>query len=188
MDKIELRTRMSDVRSGLSHEARESEDAAIRAAALALDAWKDAHAIYTYLSFGSEVDTRGLIHAAWEARKTVALPYCVPGTRRMRWFAVDTLDGLVRSRLGVEEPKPDPELELDPRGTSDALALVPGLAFDGLGYRLGYGGGFYDAFLPSFRGTSVGLCRQACLVADLASLGAIEGHDLPVDLVLHGTT
>lgn len=65
-----------------------------------------------------------------------------------------------------------------------ALALVPGLAFDAAGFRLGYGGGFYDTFLPTFPGTSMGLCRAAQLADHLPH----EDYDMPVDEVVteHG--
>ena len=62
-----------------------------------------------------------------------------------------------------------------------ALALVPGLAFDAAGFRLGYGGGFYDTFLADFPGTTVGLCRTCQLSAVPLPRGP---YDLPVGLVV----
>lgn len=64
-----------------------------------------------------------------------------------------------------------------------AIALVPALAFDHSGYRIGYGGGYYDAFLSAFPGFTVGLCYEGLLQDDLASLGCLEPHDVAVDLV-----
>ncbi len=64
-----------------------------------------------------------------------------------------------------------------------AIALVPGLAFDRHGYRIGYGGGYYDAFLSDFPGFTVGLCYEDLLQDDLAALGCLEPHDIAVDLV-----
>ncbi len=64
-----------------------------------------------------------------------------------------------------------------------AIALVPGLAFDEHGYRIGYGGGYYDAFLSAFPGFTVGLCYEDLLQDDLAALGCLEPHDIAVDLV-----
>lgn len=65
-----------------------------------------------------------------------------------------------------------------------ALALVPGLAFDQEGYRLGYGGGFYDAFLSTFPGVSLGLCRKVALLPSLAACGVRAPHDVPVTAVI----
>ena len=52
-----------------------------------------------------------------------------------------------------------------------------------MGYRLGYGGGFYDAFLEGFRGVSIGLCRDAVLMPSLADMGVLEPHDRAVGIV-----
>ncbi len=128
--------------------------------------------------------TRGIIQRAWDAGKTVALPWCVPGTHEMRWFKIESFDDLVRSPLGVEEPQPIDENE-QLLGTGErCLALVPGLTFDAAGYRLGYGGGFYDTFLAKFNGVSVGLCREAQFSQDLVAEGIIDAHDLPAQLVV----
>lgn len=183
--KKDLRARMRAVRSGLGPEVRARVDRDICERVCGLAEWQGASVVLPYLSFGAEVDTRTLIARAWEAGKRVALPRCVEGTRQMRWYVVETIDGLERSRLGVEEPPADPARELDPTcAGASALALVPGLAFDPEGFRIGYGGGYYDAFLASFPGVRVGLCREAQLVASLRDEGVLETHDLPCDLVV----
>ena len=102
------------------------------------------------------------------------------GTRKMRWYRVESLDGLVRSRYGVDEPAEDPAFEVDPSQSENAVALVPGLEFDRQGYRLGYGGGFYDTFLSAFPGVSVGLCRSKFLQDDPIDR---DVHDLSVGII-----
>ncbi len=172
-----MRKRFRALRAALPEAERWAIDGAIAASVQRLPQFAAADAVFTYLSFGAEVDTRGLIGAALEAGKTVALPRVVPGTRSMDWYAIDSLDGLEHSPLGMEEP-PAAVRAVD---FACPVALVPGLAFDGAGYRLGYGGGFYDGFLPAFPGTAVGLCRAAQLVDRLAGW---EPHDVPVSLVV----
>lgn len=182
-----LRSRFKHVRDGLGSTRRADIDKAIAHCILALPAWMESTAIYTYLSFDPEVDTRALIRRAWAEGKLVALPRCVPGTRTMRWYAVESFWGLERSRFGVDEPVPGTHREVDGIAFPAAIALVPGLAFDADGYRLGYGGGFYDAFLGRFAGLSIGLCRRATLSS--TSL-ALEPHDRCVKMVAteHGVT
>ena len=180
-DKKSLRAHLLQARADLGEDQRRRSDEAIAGQVRRLRAWQTAGVVYTYLSFGIEVDTRGLIRDAWRQGKTVALPRCVAGTRRMRWYVVTSLDGLERNGRGMEEPPAQRSAEVDPGGSQDAVALVPGLAFDAAGHRLGYGGGFYDTFLPGFAGTSIGLCRKATLVDELPFL---EAHDVPVDLVI----
>ena len=57
---------------------------------------------------------------------------------------------------------------------------MPGLAFDRAGFRIGYGGGYYDRFLAQFPGRALGLVRNGFLLESLATLGAADAHDLPV--------
>ena len=179
--KDERRRQLRAARKELGAEARSAADAAIAQQVVTLPEYEKAATIFPYLSFGDEVDTRQIIRDAWSRGKTVALPRCVPGTRLMRWYAVDSFEGLVKSSFGVDEPAEDPQREVDPTQVDNALVLVPGLEFDMLGYRLGYGGGFYDVFLSSFNGISVGLCRDQFLQA---SPIRHDEHDLPANVVV----
>lgn len=180
--KRELRRRYKEVRATLGKDGRASRDAAIADGVTRLPEYLAADTVLTYLSVGDEVDTRALVRDTWVRGKSVALPWCVPGTRRMRWFYVSSLDGLVRSPFGVEEPVPDLAREVDPKAGPGALAVVPGLSFDERGYRMGYGGGFYDVFLAEFAGASIGLCREPQM-APVGTL-ALDEHDVPVDVVV----
>ena len=182
--KRELRKRFRTIRKELGEEGRAAADAGIESNLLALREFSEAEVLLPYLDFGPEVRTRGIIEAAWAAGMVVALPWCVPGTREMRWYRVTSFDALVRSNLGVEEPVPADENEQLLGTGQRMLALVPGLTFDVAGYRLGYGGGFYDTFLAGFDGVSVGLCREVQLSEDLRSGGIIDEHDLPAQLVV----
>ena len=183
LSKRQMRKILRRLRSSLSQDRRATADTAIAEAVWTLPAWEDAGTVLPYLSFGAEVDTRHIIERAWRDGKVVALPRVVPGTRQMRWFEVSSFAGLEKSPMGVEEPPIDPATEVDPSSDSTALAIVPGLAFDANGYRVGYGGGFYDEFLSSFRGRSVGLCRGVTLMEDLLPLGVLEPHDMAVEVV-----
>lgn len=182
--KRALRGHFKQVRRDLGEEGRAQADAGIEARLLSLSEYAQAEVLLAYLDFVPEVRTRGIIQAAWDAGKVVALPWCVPGTREMRWYRVTSFDCLVRSKLGVEEPEPSDETEQLLGTGQRMLALVPGLTFDAAGYRLGYGGGFYDTFLSKFDGVSVGLCREAAWSCDLRAEGIVDAHDLPVQLVV----
>ena len=182
--KKELRKKFRAIRKELGEEGRAELDTAIEANLTSLPEFAETDVLLAYLDFGPEVRTRGIIQTAWDADKTVALPWCVPGTHEMRWFKITSFDDLVRSSLGVEEPVPNDENE-QLLGTGERMmALVPGLTFDAAGYRLGYGGGFYDTFLAKFDGVSVGLCREAQFSEDLVAEGIIDAHDLPAQLVV----
>ena len=183
--KKRLRARMSGLREMMGAEGRARADAAITAKAVAHPAYEAADTVFTYLSVGCEVDTRAIIRDAWERGKTVAVPRCVPHTNLMEWFRIDDFDNLEKGSFGIEEPARDLERKVEVPGPGSgtcAVAFVPGYTFDPQGYRLGYGGGFYDVFLPTFGGTSLGLCRSG-----QRSNEPIPCHenDVPVDFVIY---
>lgn len=186
--KKELRKRLRQARKDLGSEARERADAGIASRVLSLSEWQRSQIVLVYLSVGEEVDTRGLVRQAWVAGKVVAIPRVVPHTRLMEWYRIDDFDRLERSSFGVEEPLAEPDRLLDVAREAEAggsiLAVVPGLTFDGHGFRMGYGGGFYDTLLTDFSGTSVGICREAQLTDNLAAMGVVGEHDLGVDVVV----
>ena len=182
--KSEARRRLIAERDASDPAMRVRADAAITQLVAQLPAFAEAELLLTYLDVGSEVRTRDLIEQAWSADKAVALPRCVRGAREVTWHKTDSYDQLERGSYGLLEPAPDLAPLVDPAHYAHALALVPGLTFDARGYRLGYGGGYYDVFLSTFAGTSVGLCRACNTTGDLSALGLVSLHDLPVDMVI----
>ena len=184
MGKEYLRSRFKRVRSGLGADRRTRAAEAVLRLVSAHRAWREAPLVLSYLSVGSEVDTTGLIALALSQGKTVCLPRTSRIGRELDWHRVTGLDGLVSGPLGILEPPADEATRVTLANMAGALALVPGLAFDRLGYRLGYGGGCYDAFLGSFAGASIGLTYDACLVDSLEELGCVEPHDEAVEWVV----
>ncbi len=181
--KTELRRQYRRVRAELSPTDRAMIDAAICERLSTTEEYQTARVVLCYVSFGAEVDTHPLIERAWADGKVVAAPRCVPGTRDMEWYRITSFDCLVRSAFGVEEPDPRTMSRLD-AGAGPSLVVVPGLTFDASGFRLGYGGGFYDVFLSTFDGAAAGLCREAQLSTSLPDAGVIDTHDRRVDAVV----
>lgn len=181
--KEAARSRLRRVRAALAVDARARADAALARRVLALPELAGAHTVFTYLSVGSEVDTLGLVEHMLSRGLVVAAP-CVTGPRGLVWRRVVSRDRLVPAAYGLREPDASsPVVEASAVGAAD-VAIVPGLAFDRLGYRLGYGGGYYDTFLQDFDGVSIGLSREAFLFESLAGQGLLEPHDVPVDIVV----
>lgn len=178
MRKLLLRERAEQ-----APDERASIDTRIAHRVVAAPAFVQSETVLIYLSFASEVETRSIIRAAWELGKAVALPR-VCAARSLRWYRVDSLDGLRVSSFGIKEPPPHENREVVPGSAPGHVAIVPGLAFDRQGFRLGYGGGFYDVFLAGFPGVSIGLCRERQLCASLDDLGVIDPHDRRVDFVV----
>lgn len=183
-EKKQLRAEARARREELSAAYRTQADAAIAAHVAASDAFAEAPLVLAYCSVGSEVDTHALIREALRRDKVVALPRVVPGTRTMAWHAIGALTDAAPGFAGIPEPADNDATRIDAASADAcALALVPGLIFDTRGFRLGYGGGFYDTFLSIFPGRSLGLIRERQLIDDLGKHGACESFDRPVELV-----
>lgn len=174
--KAALRARMRQCRSALAADA--SRHAALSAALqrrlLDSDIWRKSRTVMLYCAVRGEVDTSLLLAEAWAKGKTVLLPRCRPGEPgRMDFAACSGPDGLVPAGMGIPEPTGP---ACPPEETQDALIVTPGLAFDRQGYRLGYGGGYYDRLLDGRR-PSVGLVFAAHLLDRVPR----EPWDRPVD-------
>jgi 5-formyltetrahydrofolate cyclo-ligase len=144
--KLVLRRRVLALRDALPPALRAAASGAIGARILARTDYRSARTILVTLPFGSEWDTFAVVRAALAAGKTVAVPR-VDATRRMLELhaIADPERDVVAGYRQIPEPRPAcPRLALD---TID-FVLVPGVAFDRQGRRLGYGGGYYDRLLP----------------------------------------
>ena len=176
--KINLRAKHRRFRERMDPEQKRKLDAAIQARVLALREYAQSNILFTYVSKDIEVDTVGIIEAALLNHKKVAVPRCVPGTREMEFYYIRSMADLEPGAFGVLEPRPDPRNLVDKN--EKGLCIVPGLAFDPQGYRLGYGKGYYDRFLSGFRGKTVGICYLGCVQWNLPH----GYYDRPVDILI----
>ena len=135
---------------------REEKSRAVGDGVLALPAYQTARQVLLYLRKGSEGDTWEVFARAVAEGKEVYAPRCLDGEGTMGFFQVTSPQELLQGRFGLWEP--DPRRCAPWRRREGALCLVPGIAFDRQGYRLGYGKGYYDRFLAGFSGTAAGLC------------------------------
>lgn len=175
-EKAALRRSVRAHLEGLSPQARRESDDALFARFLALPQVEAAGTLLLYHGMGAEPDTSRLFPALWAWGKRLCLPRCLPG-HGMEARLIQPDSALVPHRYGMLEPGEDcPPVE----GTDIDLVLVPGLAFDRSGGRLGQGGGYYDRWLAGFPGVTAALCRAPLLLEHIPR----EAHDLPVALVL----
>ena len=179
--KRALRAQAKAARDAVPEKARREADAVIAQRVTELSAWNAAEVVLSYLPFGSEVDVLPVIEAAQAAGKRVALPRVTAGSLELAWHEVRDLSTLERGAYGILEPADDAATKVNPLATPSALCIVPGLLFDTAGFRLGYGGGYYDYLLYDFPGTSAGVARSSQVVP---WLDCVEAHDRPVDFVV----
>ncbi len=173
--RAELRRRLQAIDA--QELRRRSADAAARLADL--DAFQNAAAIMIFLPLVHEIDARPVAVRAWQAGKAVTVPRVGHEQRHMIPIEIRSLsDPLHTDHLGVQSPvagEPIPVEMID-------LVVVPGLAFDHAGRRLGRGGGYYDRFLnqPGFKGVTCGLALDEQLVDFVPT----AQHDVDLDLLV----
>lgn len=173
MTKQELRAHYRAARANLTPEQRAAQSDAICAQILQSEAYAFASCVLLYAAQEHEVDLSAVAADAWKHGKTVAYPKCLDKMGSMAFFVVDTPERLVPGSFGIDEPSEDC-LPYTP--VADALCVVPALAVDAFGNRLGYGKGYYDRFLSGFVGNAV-CAAYTCCAADTLPC---DEYDVPV--------
>ena len=179
-DKAKLRTRALAQRDALDLDQIEIGAQAILERVLGLAEFQRAAVIHTYVSSKeNEVDTRELIHISLEQNKQVVVPVVEQGVETMRHAVLGGMNELVNGPMGLVQPDPRMAAWLDDAGAID-LVVVPGIAFDRRGHRIGFGGGFYDRFLATVSCAKVGLCYDELVLDAIPD----ETHDVAMDIVV----
>lgn len=175
MDKTLLRKQIREKKRAMT--AAEIEQTSAKLAALFYESeqYQKAKTIYGYLPYNQEVRTVPMLEKALADGKKVAVPK-VYGDE-MKFIYLDDLSKIEKGYSGIPEPIADEPVADDPT----ALVLMPGLAFDREGHRIGYGGGFYDKFLSAEpTHPTLALCYEFQVLPYLET----EAFDIPVDCVL----
>ena len=175
MDKPALRQYIRTLKQQMTEAEIDQKSQLLCSMLLDSDLYRNAKSIYGYMSYNQEVRTLELLKQAMRDGKRVAIPKCYG--KEMRFIWMDDLSQTVKSSCGISEPIHDAPIADDPT----ALVLLPGIAFDATGHRIGYGGGYYDKFLavePNH--PSVALCYDFQLLKQLPT----DEYDIPADLVL----
>ena len=181
--KRAMRIAVIEQRDALPPAERAAASQAIAARIVALPEFAAAPSVLLTLPFRSEWDTRLVASAALAADKALLVPRVDPVARVLSLHRIESLtDAVVPGYRGI----PEPRAEAPHASPNDvAFALVPGVAFDGGGRRLGYGGGYYDRLLPL-------LPRGAPRIAGAFEVQLVDtvpaaGHDLAVDMIVTPT-
>ncbi len=174
--KATLRRLVLARRARLSGEERAVRARSLVPRVLEVDEIRDATSVLAFASISTEVPTEDLLRAVIAAGKRLLLPY-VGDDGEMLAAAVASLEELEPGFRGIPEPR-----SRVPVAVTEADAVIlPGVAFDERGGRLGYGGGFYDRFLQAGEGIArIGICFEVQLVDDVPMLE----HDQRVDIVV----
>lgn len=181
--KEAMRTEMYEKRRALSAEEAEYLSRLAQERLMRDKAWHKSKRVMLYYAIRKEASTLQLLNAAWSDGKEVLLPRTVPGPNRLiEVLPCESLDDLIPGVFGIREP--DPSTCPPPRGGEAIpdLIVVPGVAFDRKGYRLGAGGGYYDRF---FARPDMAKIRRIALAYSFQIVDAIPGLG-DWDIPMHG--
>lgn len=193
--KNALRRQQREARDSMNRLTRQKASAA--ACRHAIEAWEQLRidrngeklTLFSYLSFGSEISTAPLIEHCWSQGDRVLAPRVNPATRTMELREMDQHGDIVPGIWNIPEPALTCEEWLPARWMEIDWVVVPGLAFDRLGGRIGYGGGYYDRFTAQVK---AGKRNSACpgplyvsllLPGQLLERVPMEPGDLSVDVL-----
>lgn len=174
MDKQEMRTSAIMRLKGISETERQSIEQRLSNQLINSNMWKHVKMIGITISQGFEWDTRRIIETAWRQNKTVCVPKCDPKDKKLTFYQLDSYDQLEVVYYNLLEPKP--EITKKVEKASIDLLIVPGILFDKEGYRIGFGGGYYDRFLSDFPNVTASLSSAIQIVDYIPA----EPFDIPV--------
>lgn len=156
-------------------------DAAVVDRFLASEFYKNAETMMLYVSFGTEINTHGLVRQALADKKRVVVPICNVDDHTITLSEITDFDAdLTEGSYGILEVAPDHLRVVSPEALD--LVLVPGMAFGENGSRMGFGGGYYDRFLESLREdcVTVALIREDFICNEIP----LEPHDKSVAILI----
>ncbi|WP_433743147.1 5-formyltetrahydrofolate cyclo-ligase [Falsibacillus pallidus] len=177
MDKKEIRKEIKKKLDALSFLEHAQKSYLTASTLFSTPEWKNAQTIGITVSNSPELDTWSIIKRAWDEGKRTAVPKCLPENKGMVFKQLTTFTELERVFFGLYEPKEStsPILKVD-----IDLMIVPGLAYQKNGYRIGFGGGYFDRYLSDYEGAALSLAFKEQIVDSLP----FESFDIPVHKII----
>lgn len=179
MQKKILRKRIIEIRDNFDLEIKKNADKSILKILKQQSFFKESKNIFIYIGFGSEIDTGSYIDDFLKAGKCIIIPRIDTITNEMDAVQISNMNDLQSNKYGILEPKPS--IKAFDKTLID-LVVMPGVAFDSTGSRIGYGGGYYDKFLQNIKGSihKVALAYKFQVIDKVPS----EEHDINADSII----
>ena len=177
-EKKVLREQVKELRAHFTGEEMEKANVEMQTRLLLFPYFQSAESIFCYVSMDNEPSTGEILSTAFSSGKSVYVPRCLPGKERiMEAVEIHAWDDLEKGTMGILEPKK----EIKGTDRKDfSLMLIPGLATDRRGGRLGHGAGYYDRFLEGAVGKKLCLCFDSLLFSKIP----MGRQDIFMDYVL----
>ncbi len=179
-NKKELRKEIIGKRDNISLNPRKLKNKKIYSRLIESQKYKDSNMIFVFVSYNSEVSTHDIIIQGLKDGKRICVPKVIDKTRGMKAIEIKSFGDLKEGFKGILEPEFREDLIVDEKDID--LAIVPGVAFDCHGGRLGYGGGFYDRFLPLLnpKCNIIGLCYKEQIIEKVP----MEEEDVKINCII----
>ena len=174
--KKELRKEYKLIRKNIAD--KKIKDDALNEKLVNSKPFKNSDTVLFYAALEDEVNVDTAIKFAFEHNKKVALPVCIDNDGKMQYYYIKSFDDVIIGSFGVREPDINKFKLCD--DFNNSICIVPAIAFDKRGYRLGYGKGYYDRFLENYNFTKVGITYDETLV----SLIPNDRYDIAVDYIV----
>ncbi|UOQ93739.1 5-formyltetrahydrofolate cyclo-ligase [Halobacillus shinanisalinarum] len=178
MEKKEWRTRGKALLRSFSALEKGRIEESIHNQLFLSELWDRARVVAVTVSLPDEWSTKPIIEQAWAEGKKLVVPKCDPKSKTLTFYSLKSYDQLESVYFGLQEPNPAIAEAVSKEEIE--LLVVPGLIFDHKGFRIGFGGGFYDRFLTDFNGITVSLISKKQLTTQLPS----EVFDIPVQHII----
>ncbi len=140
--------------------------------------YKKADTVLCYAALDDEINMDRVITQALSDHKKVALPVCIDDMGHMEFYYINSLEDIKVASFSVREPDATESIKVN--DFTNSICIVPAIAYDVSGFRLGYGKGYYDRFLSNYISLSIGLCYNELLVDKLPA----DEFDLPVNSII----
>ena len=165
------------MRSEITADQRQEFDPILFSQAVSTEAFISADTVLCYYSVKGEPNVLPIAEYALKVGKKVAFPVSHVEDRRLTFHTVSSVSELNIGAYGIPEPSTDAPTPTD---LKNSVCIVPALAFDQNGRRLGYGGGYYDRFLAGFEGVSIGLAYSCFIERSLPT----DQYDATMDIII----
>lgn len=178
IEKEEIRKDVIRSLQAFSEKEKKEIEQQLYATLFASKLWAKAKTVGLTLSKGFEWNTTPIIEQAWEEGKKVVVPKSVHASRALHFYQIEQFDQVEEGYFGLDEPIPERTERLDKDEIE--LMIVPGVVFTERGYRIGFGGGYYDRFLADYPNATLSLIHSNQLVDRIP----VEAHDIPVKFLI----
>lgn len=181
--KKQIRKDILEVRRSMDIDKKDTYDTLIEKSFFESSFYKEAKNIFIYISYDSEINTKRIINRAINERKNIYVPRTEFDTKLMNAVKINDFSNLVESRYGILEPKKE-EPFIDPNELD--IIVVPGVAFDKNGGRIGYGAGYYDRYFKRINEENKSRIIKLALIYDFQLIDEVptDEEDVLIDAVL----